>query len=195
MNAGSFYSEDELPQLGLGAFGQRVRISRRASFYNPAAIRLGDNVRIDDFAILSGGQGITIGSHVHLGAYTALYGGGRITMDDFTGLSPRSTIFSETDDVSGASLTNPTIPRRYKPTLHTAPVRLRCHSAMGANSTIMPGVELGEGAVVGAHSLAMKSCLPWSIYFGVPAQRLKARSQKLLESTEQFLVDFAAGKA
>jgi hypothetical protein len=55
----------------------------------------------------------------------------------------------------------------------------------------MPGVELGGGAVVGAHSLAMKNCLPWSIYFGVPAQRLKSRSQKLLESTEQFLVDFA----
>ncbi len=61
--------------------------------------------------------------------------------------------------------------------------------------TIMPGVELGEGAVVGAHSLAMKSCLPWSIYFGVPAERLKARSQKLLESTEQFREVFAAAKA
>lgn len=55
-------------------------------------MQIGDNVRIDDFCILSGE--ITLGSNIHIGAYSALYGSMGIELENNTGISPRSTLFS-----------------------------------------------------------------------------------------------------
>lgn len=70
----SFYTENELNELGLKAVGENVNISKKASLYGCSEISIGNNVRIDDFCILSGN--IKIGDYVHVAAYTALYGGG-----------------------------------------------------------------------------------------------------------------------
>lgn len=101
----SFLNEEELAQIGLKIYGVNVLISRKASFYSPEKISLGNNVRIDDFCILSGE--ITIGSHVHVSAYSALYGRFGIIMEEYTGLSPRCTVFSAMDDFSGEYLIGP----------------------------------------------------------------------------------------
>lgn len=50
----SFYTHDELAEIGFKSCGKNVLISRKASIYSPAKIEIGDNVRIDDFCILSG---------------------------------------------------------------------------------------------------------------------------------------------
>lgn len=196
MRTSSFYSPTELSGLGLGAFGHGVRISRFARIYNPGVIRVGDNVRIDDFAILSGGAGITIGSHVHIGAYVALYGAAGITMEDFSGISPRGSVFSESDDPSGFSLTNPTVPAAFKPTMVRGAVVFRRHAAIGANATVLPGVEMAEGSVAIAHSLVLRSCEPWTIYAGSPARKSRARERApLLELERRFLADFCPAVA
>ena len=88
----SFYTNDELLDLGFQCVGSHVLISRKASLYGTKGMQIGDNVRIDDFCILSGE--ITLGSNIHIGAYSALYGsmgielGGTICMYNF------STVFS-----------------------------------------------------------------------------------------------------
>lgn len=46
---------------------------------------------------------------------------------------------------------------------------------IGANSTILKGVTIGEGAVVAAGSVVNKDVLPYSIVGGVPAKLLKMR--------------------
>jgi len=183
----SFFSEAELRAIGFASLGKRVSISRKASLYNPAAISIGDDVRIDDFCVLAGGGGIELRNFVHLGCYSALFGGSGIVMEDFSGLSARVLVYSESDDYSGHSLTNPTVPQRYRPRLHKGKVVFGRHVIVGANSTILPGVTLAEGAAVGAHSLVTKSCEAWWIYFGVPAKKLKCRSRELLELEKRFL--------
>ena len=188
---GGFYSDEELAAIGFKAFGDNLQISRRASIYRPEVISIGSNVRIDDFSLLSGGKGINIGSYVHIGAYAALFGGAGITMEDFSGISPRATVLSESDDIRGKSLTGPTVPLRYKPTFISKPVIFRRHSGMGVNSTILPGVEMGEGAVLGAHSLATKNCEPWTICFGTPAKRSLRRRRNVLELEQKFMADVA----
>ena len=45
----SFYTREELAELGLKSYGENVLISRKASFYAADKIELGSNVRIDDF--------------------------------------------------------------------------------------------------------------------------------------------------
>ncbi|WP_136805340.1 acyltransferase [Desulfosediminicola flagellatus] len=182
----SYYSKDELQELGLGSFGENVLISRFARIYKPESIDIGNNVRIDDFCIISGGSGIRIGSYIHIAPHVSLYGEAGIILEDFSGISSRSVLYTATDDYSGRSLTNPMVPIEFKPRYVANPIVLRKHSIVGTNSTILPGVELGEGAAVGAHSLITKSCEPWSIFFGAPAKRIKARSKNLLELEAQF---------
>ena len=76
--ANSFYSRNELLNLGLAAVGSNVLISRKASIYSPSTLTVGNNVRIDDFCILSGI--ITLGSNIHIAAFCALYGKFGISM-------------------------------------------------------------------------------------------------------------------
>jgi dTDP-4-amino-4,6-dideoxy-D-glucose acyltransferase len=187
MSTNSFYSRNELAQLGLRAYGDHVFISRYARLYSPEKISLGHDVRIDDFCILSAGGDVSIGTYVHIAAYCAIYGGGGVVMDDFSGLSARTTVYSQSDDFSGESMTNPMVPREYRVRLVYKPVHIGKHALVGANSTLMPGVEIGEGVAIGAHSLVMKDCEPWGIYFGSPARRVRERSRTLLQLADEFL--------
>ncbi|HOY39412.1 MAG: acyltransferase [Bacteroidales bacterium] len=173
----SFYSEHELQELGLHSVGKGVLISRKSSFYSPESIRIGNNVRIDDFCILSGD--ITIGSHIHISAYCALYGAFGITLHDFTGMSPRSTIYSAMDNFSGDFLIGPIHPIE-KTDVTGGRVIMKQFSHLGACSTIFPNIVIEEGAVIGAYSLVNTNIPAWKIYCGIPAKYLKDRSTNLL---------------
>lgn len=181
----SFYNEEELKQLGLGAAGHNVLISRKASIYGAENISIGNDVRVDDFCILSGN--ITIGNYVHIAAYSALYGGEKgIVIKDFSNVSSRVCIYAVSDDYSGESMTNPMIPDKYKNVIRKTVV-INKHVIIGSGSTVLPGVTLGEGTSVGAMSLVNKSTEPWGIYVGIPAKFIKERSRNLLELEKEFL--------
>lgn len=44
---------------------------------------------------------------------------------------------------------------------------------VGANTTILPGVTIGNGCVIAAGSIVNKDCAPNGLYAGVPARRIK----------------------
>jgi len=183
----SFYGREELAALGFHSYGEKVLISRKTSIYRPDTIQIGSNVRIDDFCILSGGDGgIRIGNFVHIACYSALFGAAGIEMHDFSGLSSRVVLYSEADDFSGRSLTNPTVPRQFRPGLQRGRIILNRHALVGTNTTLLPGVVMEEGAAVGAHSLVMRNCKAWMIYFGAPAKPVKARAKDLLDLESAF---------
>lgn len=174
----SFYTEEQLKLLGFKSIGKRCKISRYAQFYGIENITIGDNVRIDDFCIISGN--ITIGNNIHISAYVALYGGCGITLEDYTGISPRSTIFSSMDDFSGDFLIGPIHPTE-KTNVRGGKVILQRYSQIGAHCIVFPSISIGEGAVVGAMSLVNKNVEPWSIVIGQPARHLKNRNRGLLK--------------
>ena len=174
----SFYSQEELGELGLKSFGSNVLISRKSSIYSPEQISIGDNVRIDDFCILSGD--ITIGSYVHIAAYCGLYGRFGIELEDFVNLSPKNTILSATDDFSGNYLISPLVDKS-KTNVAGGKVLLRKYSLIGASSLIFPNITIGEGVAVGAMSMVNCSLEDWGIYIGVPARRIKEREKEILK--------------
>ena len=178
----SFLNTEELTQIGFKSYGINVLISRRASFYSPETISLGNNVRIDDFCILSGN--ISIGSQVHISAYSALYGKFGIIMDDYTGLSPRCTIFSAMDDFSGEYLIGPMVDKS-KTQVTGGLVHIKKHTQIGASSIIFPNIILEEGVAVGAMSLVNKNLEAWTIYAGIPARKIKIRNNKLLTKLDE----------
>lgn len=57
----------------------------------------------------------------------------------------------------------------------SAPVTIGHNVWIGANSVILPGVTLGDGAVVGAGSVVTKDVPPNTIVGGVPAKFLRER--------------------
>lgn len=189
----SFYTENELRNLGLKKYGKNVLISRNAILYSPDKLEIGDDVRIDDFCTISGN--VKLGSYIHIAQFSSLYGGeAGVVMGDFSGLSSKVTIYATSNDYSGESMTNPMVPAKYKPGDKEAQVKLGRHVIVGVASVILPGVEVGDGSSVGAMSMVAKSLEPWGIYVGAPARRIKDRSKKLLELERQFKEDCRSDK-
>ena len=181
----SFYSEEELKDIGFKSIGTNVLISRKCSIYGAAYISIGDNVRIDDFCILSGK--IHLGNNIHIAAYSALYGGqDGISIDDFANLSSRVSVYSVSDDYSGETMTNPTVPDEYK-NVESAPVYIGRHSIIGSNAVILPGVVIAEGSSFGSFSFINRDSEAWSINIGIPFKKIKDRSKNLLEIEKMYV--------
>ena len=181
----AFLKPDQLEEMGFKSLGRNVLISDKASIHNADRIEIGDHSRIDDFCVLSGSVKIGRNVHVALGCNVA---GGEpgIEFGDFSGLAYSCHVFAQSDDYSGRSMTNPTVPSQYKREIKKA-VRIGRHCIVGAASIIFPGVVLAEGTAVGALSLVTKSTEPWSIYAGNRAKRIGPRKKDLLDMEKAYL--------
>lgn len=184
----TFLSEKELSQLGIKECGSDVLIGRHVIIYEPDKLRIGNHVRIDDFTVISGS--ITLKNYIHISHFCGLYGGeSGIVMEDFSGLSSKCSLYADSDDYSGNSMTNPTIPVKYRPKLVSAPIFIERHAILGCASVVLPGVTIKEGTAIGSMSLCNKTTDSWSIYIGIPAQKKGIRKKEVLTLEQEFLRD------
>lgn len=183
----SFLNDDELHNLTFKKIGKNVLISRFVQFYDEENIEIGNNVRIDDFCILSGK--IKLGDYIHISAYNALYGRCGIEMDDYSGLSPRCTVFSATDDFTGDFLIGPMVKKEFTNVI-SGSVSIGKYCQIGSGSIILPGIKINEGAVSGAMSLINKNLEEWTINKGIPVRFYKKRSNRLLHYLQNFTEGF-----
>jgi galactoside O-acetyltransferase len=184
----------ELEQLGVHCGGDDVRIHRSAVIIHPAGLRLGNHVRIDPFCLISATGGLTIGNFVHIGGYTNISAGAGVAIEDYCGISYGVRIFTVTEDLSGRFMTNPTIPDRFR-RIKSGPVCMKQHSGLCAGVLVLPGVTIGEGAMVGAGSLVRKDVTAWEMWFGVPAKRISPRRKQLLSMVDELLASDASPAA
>jgi acetyltransferase-like isoleucine patch superfamily enzyme len=183
----SYLTFAQLDSIGFKYLGRNVKISSLASFHHPEEISIGDNSRVDDFCAISGN--VTIGRNVHVAVHCSIVASNQaIVMKDFSGLAFGCQLFSSSDDYSGKSLTNPTVPSRYKSITH-GPITIGRHVIIGTNSIVFPGVEIADGCAIGALTLVSKSTSPWGIYVGNPARRVKERSKDLLIHEAEYLME------
>lgn len=181
----AYLTRKQIDSLGFKSVGDGVLISDTALFYGNEDIEIGDNSRIDDFVVVSGS--VKFGNNVHIALRSSILASTcKITFGDFSGLSPHCLVIASFDDYSGESLTNPTIPAKYKKT-KIASVTIDRHVIVGAGSVIGPGVTLGEGSAVGALSLVVSNVKDWTIVGGVPTREIRPRSRNLLEVEKKFL--------
>jgi len=54
-----------------------------------------------------------------------------------------------------------------------APIRVGDGARIATDSVILPGVTIGDGAVVGARSLVTRDCDPHTLYMGQPARKVR----------------------
>ena len=182
----SFYSSEELKDIGFMNILEQVLISRNFCIYGASRISIGHNVRIDDFCILVGR--ITLGNYIHLAPYVSIHGtgGGSVTMRDFSALSSYTAVYAASDDYSGEAFTNPTVGEEYEKIIHSD-ILIEKHAITGLHSVILPNSYLAEGVALGAMCLVCGKTEPWSIYVGIPGRKLKDRKKSLLRLEEEFL--------
>jgi len=108
---------------------------------------------------------LRIGSGCHIGKDTFFDLRSPIIIEDFVTISMRTTIITHFS-VGKSSLSN-----WY--TRESAPVRIMRNVYIGANSTILQGVTIGEGSLVAACSLVLHDVPERIVVGGVPAKVLK----------------------
>ncbi|MFT7531736.1 MAG: acetyltransferase-like isoleucine patch superfamily enzyme [Gammaproteobacteria bacterium] len=181
----AYYNDNQLRELGFGHVGKNVKVSTLASLYDCDRISLGDNSRIDDFCVVSGK--VEIGRYTHITPFCLIAGGSEgVLLEDFTTCAYGVQLFSQSDDYSGKTMTNSQIPGKYKLEIKSQ-IKIKTHSIIGARSTILPGVTLAEGTAIGAMSLVTRDTVPWGIYIGIPAVRVRNRDKDMKSLTEEFL--------
>lgn len=134
-------------RLMLGHVGSGCMFTDGILIAGPENIFLGDGVVLNEGVILQSCEGarITIGDHAHL-AYGAVVITGNLD-------------FSE---------------GRVNADRHvSAPVTVGHHAVIGARAILMPGVEVGAGAVVSAGSVVTGKVEAGNLVFGNPARVLK----------------------
>jgi len=184
-----YLTASQLAGVGFKSYGENVFISDKCSVYGAENISLGSNVRIDDFCILAAectSAKLVIGNYIHLAISTAIFAGAGVYIGDFCTISAKSTIYSRSDDYSGEFLlTGPHIREEYT-MVDSRPVIMNNYSVVAAHSLVLPGVEFGEGAVLGSMSLAKENLESWSIFGGIPAMKIKKRKRGLLTKAEEI---------
>lgn len=130
----------------------RARILRKLGCKVGKNVFIGDHVRID----LNHADMITIDDHAHIASGTRLLCHQRNMTDYCVG-----------DDYAKLGYT-------------IKPIHLCKGSLVGMDSFIMPGVTIGEGAIVGAGSLVTKDIPAWTIATGRPAKVIKEIPKKEL---------------
>ncbi|MBQ8487549.1 MAG: acyltransferase [Prevotella sp.] len=112
--------------------------------------------------------GCKVGKNVHIGHQVRLDFGNaeRITVEDDVVIANGVTLLCHRRDMKnyhiGMKATE--LPVKYDD------IRLSKGCYIGINVTIMPGVHIGEGAVVGSCALVTKDVPAWTIATGVPAR-------------------------
>ena len=109
----AYLTKNQLVGMGFRSLGKSVKISDKASIYNCDQIEIGDHSRIDDFCVISGS--IKIGRNVHITPQCLVAGGELgVVIESFCALAYGVKVFTQSDDYSGETMTNSTVPDFYK---------------------------------------------------------------------------------
>jgi acetyltransferase-like isoleucine patch superfamily enzyme len=139
---------------------------------NDERLVIGRDVQIDAFTTLHcGGTGwgpeatrIVIGDRTYIGPGCVLFGAGGIILEQDVLISPGVVMTSHQHSFASAER-----PIREQP-LQFGSILVHRGAWVGANATILPGVEIGANAVVGAGAVVTRSVAPGAVVVGVPAR-------------------------
>jgi len=174
---------------GLSKVGIDVFIHDSVVIKHPDKSIIGSHVAIDNGVIVS--TQLQIGNYVHIAPYVCMIGGkfSSVILEDFSFIAAGTKIVAGSEDYTGLGLVGPTIPSEYREINYTT-VTFEKYAGCGVNCSIMPGVTLAEGSILGANSLLTKDTQPWTIYVGSPAKPIKERRKDIILEHSKELYKF-----
>jgi serine acetyltransferase len=138
--------------------GQNVHLGRH--------VRLGKGVLLGAFRT---GK-LTVGDHTYIGRYTIILAYQKFTIGDDCLISP----FCHLTDINHGFAPGELI--RKQPYV-SKPVVIGNDVFIGAGCSILPGVTIGDGAVIGARSVVSRDIPPNAVAVGVPARVIRMRGE------------------
>ncbi|HEY4529590.1 MAG TPA: acyltransferase [Luteimonas sp.] len=135
--------------------GDHVRISGKISINFAASFTRRPRLEIGDHSDIAHDTRFVVGREIRIGRHVEVAGG--VTFRD-----------------SGGHPTDPEL-RRQRRAPHpddVKPVVVHDHAWIGTGALVMPGTEIGEGAIVSAHAVVSGKVAPYSIVAGNPARRI-----------------------
>lgn len=145
-----FFSHNVSSIMKLGACGSKLVVRPSASLAYPQNIFLGNNVHINRNCYIWAGKN----SRIEIGNDFVCGPGVFITSDNHG--KKRNALIREQDGVE-------------------QDVIIGSDVWLGAYAIILPGVHIGDGAVVGAGSVVTRDIAPYAIVAGVPAKQIGQR--------------------
>jgi acetyltransferase-like isoleucine patch superfamily enzyme len=153
------------------SLGQGVQIEPGVRFKHIETMEIGNRVFIGGGAYLQGrfdgrcfiGDSVWIGPHAYFDARD-------LVLEDYVGWGPGAKVLGS--EHTGVPLDRPII----QTDLRIQPVFVRRGADVGTGAILLPGVTIGEGAIVGAGSVVTHDVAPFSIVAGSPARFLRMRS-------------------
>lgn len=187
----------------LASCGRGLIIGRNVTIRGAARIHIGRNVAIDDNVVLDarGAEAsIKLGDGVLISRNTILRArNGRIAIGEGSDIGANCVLATDSQleigrDVLLAAYVYVTAGGNHRYEDVTTPIIRQGFSSkggvhigddvwIGAQSTVLDGVSIGTGCVVGAHSLVNRSLADRSVAWGVPAERRHERGTQKV-STE-----------
>lgn len=162
--------------FGYNAFVSHLPVYRLRHLYLRLIlrVRLGKGASVHMGCFFTG-RHISIGDHSVINRGCFLDGRGGITIGSNASISPDCSIVSLTHDVNHPDFG-----------VLAKPVVIGDYAWVGMRAMILPGVELGEGAVVGAGSVVTRSCAAYDIVAGSPAGKIGERKKGLRYTLSYF---------
>lgn len=151
-------------------FGHGVRIGRGALAKHPETFEIGNGVVIGEQAFIQGRfDGIcVIGDRVWLGPHSYL-DARDLVIGDSVGWGPGAKVLGSQH--TAVPIDVPII----NTDLRIEPVRVGAWADIGVNAVLLPGITVGQGAIVGAGAVVTEDVPAFAIVAGVPARFLRWR--------------------
>lgn len=158
---------------------QRLDVARKLRTWWARRIiaHCGKNVNIERHAIFS--PELSIGDNSGVGIDCEIYG--KVSIGSDVMMGPEVIIYT-----SGHAHERIDIPMREQGMSEIKPVTIGNDVWIGRRAMIMPGVNIGNGVVIGAGAVVTKDVPDYCIVGGVPAKILKIRGK---DSETPFVLD------
>lgn len=156
-------------------FGQGVRFYPLFKMIHPQNGEFDDYCQIMDFVFIDAGKSFKIGKFSTITWHCLIEGGANTFIGNRVFIGPGSKILTSTYELDGYYAIEH-IPESCRATRY-GDIIIHDDAYIGANSTVLPGITIGEGAVVGANSLVNRNLKPWGIYYGNPIKLIGWREK------------------
>lgn len=130
---------------------------------------VGKNLYMERAIMLKGAEDLKIGDNVAIGAFTLINAAGGLIIEDNVNISTGCRVVCVNHSVPPVGED-----ARFAP-CWSAPIHLKKGCWLATNAIILPGVTVGEGAVVVAGSLVTKDVPDWAYVAGNPARFMMFR--------------------
>jgi acetyltransferase-like isoleucine patch superfamily enzyme len=157
-----------LPQQPLQRVAPDVKLGRNVRLYafvNLYGCEIGDDVKIGTFVEIQ--KGARIGNRCKISSHTFICEGVTLEEEVFVG---HNVTF--TNDLHPRA-TNADGQLQTEADWKCIPTLIKRHASIGSGATLLCGITVGEGAMIGAGSVVTKDVPPGAVVVGNPARIIK----------------------